>query len=87
LTANHGDNHARIGNDKINKLFDQVSQELDEKKRFEIGNEIDKEIWDEGYSVPLYVRPNVVAVRDGIAYFGAHALEDPVNYAKIGFTK
>jgi peptide/nickel transport system substrate-binding protein len=79
-------NFGRIGNDKINKLLEQAAQELDTDKRLKILNDIDKELWNIGYALPLYRRPSIVAVRDKLANFGNGGLA-AVDYTKIGWMK
>lgn len=79
-------NFGGIGNDTINNLFVQVTSEFDPARKIELANQIDREIWKTGHSLMLYQRPDVVAVRNGIANAGAFAVADPV-YTDIGFTR
>ncbi|MGH3934941.1 MAG: ABC transporter family substrate-binding protein [Pseudonocardiaceae bacterium] len=79
-------NFGGIGNDTINNLFAQATSEFDQARKIELANRIDQEIWKTGHSLLLYQRPDVVAVRDGIANFGAFGFADPV-YTDIGFTQ
>jgi peptide/nickel transport system substrate-binding protein len=85
--ANTQQNYGRVGNDTINKLFDQANSELDDTKRAELANEIDKEIWKSGHQLPIFQSPGAVAVRDNIANFGAVGFaNNPYDYIHIGFT-
>lgn len=79
-------NFGRIGNERINELFAQARAELDEDKKIELANEIDKEIWKTGHSLLLYQRPNIIAVKENVANFGAFGFAD-TDYTKIGFIK
>jgi peptide/nickel transport system substrate-binding protein len=79
-------NFGHIGSDKINKLLDQASQELDDSKRLQLLNEVDKELWNLGYALPLYRRPSIVAVRDKLANFGNSGLAND-DYTRIGWMK
>jgi peptide/nickel transport system substrate-binding protein len=77
-------NFGGIGNDTINNLFAQATREFDPKRKIELGNQIDREIWKTGHSLLLYQRPDVYAVRAGIANAGAFGISDP-TYTDIGF--
>lgn len=79
-------NFGGIGNDTINNLFAQATREFDPARKVELANQIDREIWRTGHSLLLYQRPNVVAVRTGVANFGAFGFADPV-YTDIGFIR
>ncbi|MGH3693670.1 MAG: ABC transporter substrate-binding protein [Pseudonocardiaceae bacterium] len=79
-------NFGGIGNDTINDLFAQATREFDPKRKVELANQIDREIWKAGHSLPLYQRPDVYAVRTGIANVGAFGMSDP-TYTDIGFIR
>jgi peptide/nickel transport system substrate-binding protein len=79
-------NFGGIGNDTINNLFAQATREFDPARKIELANQIDREIWNSGHSLLLYQRPDVVAVRDGVANFGAFGFADEI-YTDIGFTR
>ncbi len=79
-------NFGGIGNETINNLFAEAIRELDPARKIELANQIDQEIWKTGHSLLLYQRPNVIAVRDGVANFGAFGFADEI-YTDIGFTR
>ena len=79
-------NFGGIGNDTINNLFAQATSEFDPARKIELANQIDQEIWKTGHSLMLYQRPDVVAVRNGIANVGAFAIATTI-YTDIGFTR
>ncbi len=79
-------NFGGIGNDTINKLFEQASIEFDPARKIQLANQIDQEIWKTGHSLLLYQRPDVWGVRNGIANVGAFGISDPI-YSDIGFTR
>jgi peptide/nickel transport system substrate-binding protein len=79
-------NWGGIGNETINDLFDQANVELDPARKIELANRIDAEIWRTGHSLVVYQRPDVVAIRDNVANFGAFGFADAV-YTDIGFTR
>jgi glutathione transport system substrate-binding protein len=64
-------NYARIGSDQLDKAISEAVEELDPKKAIEKGNEIDKLIWQEVHSVTTYQRPDIWAVKKGLANIGA----------------
>ncbi|MEO6881844.1 MAG: ABC transporter family substrate-binding protein [Mycobacteriaceae bacterium] len=79
-------NYGRIGSEKINNLFVEANKELDPAKKVTLANDIDKAIWDEGFSLLLYQRPQNHAVRATVANFGSPGFGDN-DYTKIGFMK
>jgi peptide/nickel transport system substrate-binding protein len=79
-------NFGAIGNNTINELFAQASREFDPNRKIQLANQIDQEIWRTGHSLLLYQRPNVIAVRNGVANFGAFGFADTI-YTDIGFTR
>jgi peptide/nickel transport system substrate-binding protein len=80
------ENYGRIGDDQINKLLDQANAELDPARQREIANQADQAIWEEGFSLLLYQRPDAVATQGNVANFGAFGFADP-DYTLIGFTR
>jgi peptide/nickel transport system substrate-binding protein len=79
-------NFGRVASPEIDALFKQGIAELDDTKRAEIGNRIDRLIWQQAHSVVLYARPGTVAVRANLANFGAPGLAD-IDYIDAGFVK
>jgi peptide/nickel transport system substrate-binding protein len=79
-------NYARVGDDQIDQLFKQANAELDKTKQAELGNKIDALIWDQAGVLPMYQRPELVAVKKGIVNFGAFAYASKV-YEDIGYKK
>jgi peptide/nickel transport system substrate-binding protein len=79
-------NSGRIGDASINKLLDQASAELDQDKRFALLNEVDKQVWALGHSLPLYQRPSIVACRNGLANMGDTGLAS-FHFQDMGWAK
>jgi peptide/nickel transport system substrate-binding protein len=79
-------NFGGIGNDTINKLFEQAGREFDPARKIQLANQIDQEIWRTGHSLLLYQRPDVWGVRTGLANIGAFGISDPI-YTDIGFVQ
>ncbi|MCB5182058.1 ABC transporter family substrate-binding protein, partial [Streptomyces sp. SMC 277] len=79
-------NYTRVGTDHIDQLFDQALGELDEDKARELMRKADARIWAAAGSLPLYQRPQLVAVKPNLANAGAFGLATP-RYQDIGWTK
>ncbi|RDI48425.1 ABC transporter family substrate-binding protein [Nocardia mexicana] len=79
-------NYGRVGSPEINALIDEALAELDPAKAVELANRIDRKIWEIGHSVPLMQSPGNLAVRAGLANYGAPGLAS-YDYTKIGFVK
>ena len=80
------ENYGRIGSPEIDALYTKGVAELDDAKRADLGNQIDRLLWQEVHSVVLYARPGAVAVRSTLANFGASGLAD-TDYIDAGFMK
>ena len=78
-------NYARIGSDEIDALFTQATAEFDRAKAIDMANHIDELIWQEVHSLTLYQRPEIYAVKKGLANFGAFGLQTPWPYTDMGW--
>jgi peptide/nickel transport system substrate-binding protein len=56
-----GSNYGKYSSPKVDALFAQAVTEFDEKKAADLGNQIDKELWADVVSVPLYQKPTFIA--------------------------
>ncbi|MDX3485662.1 ABC transporter family substrate-binding protein [Streptomyces sp. ID05-18] len=77
-------NYTRVGTDHIDQLFDQAAAELDEKAARELIKQADARIWAAAGSIPLFQRPQLVAVDKKLANVGAFGFAAP-RYQDIGF--
>lgn len=77
-------NYTRVGTDHIDQLFDQAVAELDEKNARELMKQADARIWAAAGSIPLFQRPQLVAVDKKLANIGAFGFAAP-RYQDIGF--
>jgi peptide/nickel transport system substrate-binding protein len=77
-------NFARTGTDQIDQLYRETVQELDPAKAIQDANEIDKLIWAEVHSLTTYQRPDIWAVKSGLANIGAYGFAS-VAYEDIGW--
>ncbi|MBK0374599.1 ABC transporter family substrate-binding protein [Streptomyces sp. RB110-1] len=77
-------NYTRVGTDHIDQLFDRAAGELDEKAARDLMKQADARIWAAAGSIPLYQRPQLVAVDKKLANVGAFGFAAP-RYQDIGF--
>ena len=87
IYASQGEsNYGKIGSAEIDAKIEQTLSELDPAKARSLANELDKMIWDEVHSLPLFQSPGNVAVRSTLANYGPAGIGD-INYSAIGFMK
>jgi peptide/nickel transport system substrate-binding protein len=79
-------NYGRVGSPEIDQLMTQAARTTDPAQAAALYNQADKLIWQQGHSLELYQRPQLLAVRKGLANFGASGLAD-WDYTKIGWMK
>ncbi|MGW4233563.1 ABC transporter substrate-binding protein [Streptomyces sp. NPDC004980] len=78
-------NYTRVGSDHIDQLFDRAVSELDANTSRDLLKQADARIWAAAGSIPLYQRPQLVAVDKKLANIGAFGFAAP-RYEDIGFT-
>uniref|UniRef100_A0AAU2V373 ABC transporter family substrate-binding protein n=1 Tax=Streptomyces sp. NBC_00003 TaxID=2903608 RepID=A0AAU2V373_9ACTN len=79
-------NYSRVGTDHIDQLFDQAAGELDEDEARDLVQRADARIWAAAGSIPLFQRPQLVAVKPNVANAGAFGFAAP-HFQDIGFKK
>ncbi|MFF7727214.1 ABC transporter family substrate-binding protein [Streptomyces sp. NPDC008001] len=79
-------NYGRVSSPEVDKLMVEASRTTDISKQIALYNEADARIWELGHSVPLYQRPQITAIRKGLANAGAPGLGDE-NSVRIGWLK
>jgi peptide/nickel transport system substrate-binding protein len=79
-------NFGKIGTPAIDAKIDETLSELDADKARQLANDVDKMLWQEGFSLPLTQSPGNVAVRSNLANYGAAGLGS-YDYTAIGFMK
>ncbi|WP_227978907.1 ABC transporter family substrate-binding protein [Nocardia spumae] len=77
-------NFGRIGSDELNALIDRTLNELDPQKAIDLANQVDRKVFEEGFSLPLTQDPGNYGVRTTVANYGAPGLAS-YDYTKIGF--
>ncbi|MFF4651340.1 ABC transporter family substrate-binding protein [Streptomyces sp. NPDC001380] len=79
-----GLNYARTGTDEIDGLLDRAASALDPAEADRALQQADARIWELAPSLPLFQRPEVVAVRDTVAGVGAFGFATP-RFQDMGF--
>ncbi|MCX5386668.1 ABC transporter family substrate-binding protein [Streptomyces sp. NBC_00083] len=79
-------NYGRISDATLDGLLGEASATLDRGRAAQLYNEADAEIWKLGHDVELYQRPQMMAVRKGLANFGVPGLGD-IDFAAVGWEK
>ena len=85
-TTDGEQNHGNISSKEIDQLYEQAIRTLDDKRRVELGQQIDQALWNLMPQVPLYQVTGAYAVRSTLANFGAPGFAD-VIYEDIGYTR
>lgn len=78
-------NFARIGHSTIDNWYEEAARELDRRKALEIAGRIDRQLWEQVHSVPLYQRPELWACRSELANVGAFGFASRV-YEDMGWS-
>ncbi|MEV6008628.1 ABC transporter family substrate-binding protein [Streptomyces sp. NPDC051976] len=78
-------NYGRVSTPQIQHLLDQAAATTDQTASDALYNQADALIWEQVHSIELYQRPQIIAVRKGLANFGASGLGD-WQYNTMGWT-
>ncbi len=68
-----GQNYGKYSNTEVDKAFTEANNILDDSKRAEAFNAIDKQLWDDMVTVPLYQKPTFIAYSDKYVNIGDNA--------------
>lgn len=79
-------NFSRLSTPEIDSLLRKAAATLDPAEAAKLYNQADVRIWELGHTVELYQRPSIVAVRKGLANYGAGSLAD-TDITKVGWEK
>jgi peptide/nickel transport system substrate-binding protein len=79
-------NEGGYNNPRIAKLFEEATATVDREESVELTQEIDKVIWEDLATIPLFAKPTLLAYRDTFANFQDNATtEGPLwNAIEIG---
>lgn len=78
-------NYGRITTPQIQQLITRAAQTTDRATAQKLYNQADALIWEQVHSIELYQRPQIDAVRKGLANFGASGLAD-MDFDHMGWT-
>ncbi|WP_052433148.1 ABC transporter family substrate-binding protein [Streptacidiphilus carbonis] len=84
-SLNNGQNLAATGTDEVDQLLTRAASALDPAQAARLTTEADTRIWQEAPSLPLFQRPELVAVRTDVANAGAFGFTAP-HFQDLGFT-
>ena len=79
-------NYSRTGSTAIDTAMDKAIAEVDPARTHVLVNRTDRLIWRQASVLPLYQRPQLIAVRADLANLGAGGFSEPA-YQDIGFTR
>jgi peptide/nickel transport system substrate-binding protein len=79
-------NYAQLSMPEVDELVKQIDVETDVPKRIELANQADAIIWENVHTLPLYQRPELIAVKTKLANFGAFGLSN-VLWENVGYQK
>lgn len=77
-------NFAQLSIPEVDSLAERIAVESDPAARIALANEVDRIIWENVHTLPLYQRPELIATDAKLANFGAFGLSSPV-WENIGF--
>ncbi|MEU8982050.1 ABC transporter family substrate-binding protein [Streptomyces sp. NPDC048309] len=80
------ENYGSVGSPEIDALLKQAGEITDPTEQAKLYNQADTKIRALGHSIPLYQRPQVLAVRSNFAHYGAGGLADD-DFTKVGWLK
>ncbi|MFJ5885131.1 ABC transporter family substrate-binding protein [Kitasatospora cineracea] len=79
-------NYSKLSTPDIDTLLRKAAATLDPAQAAELYNQADAKIWELGHTLELYQRPSIVAVRKGLANYGAGSLASTV-ITSVGWQK
>lgn len=79
-------NYGGVGSAEVDKLLAQAVGTLDEQAAKKLYDRADAEIWKLGHDIELYQRPQILAVRKGLANYGVPGLGD-IDFSRVGWQK
>ncbi len=66
-STGQGQNYGKYSNPAVDKAFVEANATLDDKERADKFNAIDKMLWDDMVTIPLYQKPTLIAYKDTYA--------------------
>ncbi len=71
-----GQNYGKYSNTAVDKAFNDANLILDDQKRADAFNAIDKQLWDDMVTIPLYQKPTFIAYSDKYVNIGDNATSE-----------
>lgn len=85
-TTDAESNFGRISSPEIDRKVHETLDEIDLARARQLANEVDRLLFEEVFSLPLFQSHGNVAVRANLANYGPAGIGD-LDYTKIGFMK
>ena len=79
-------NYSQLSVPQIDENAKLLDSETDLAKRIDLANETAKIIWENVMTLPLYQRPELIAVKSNLANYGAYGLSNP-QWENVGYQK
>ncbi|WP_162941522.1 ABC transporter family substrate-binding protein [Desertimonas flava] len=70
---------------ELEPLLADLATNTDDETRSELANQIDQILWEYGHTLPLYQRPELIAVNADLANIGAFGFMTPRDWTNIGY--
>ncbi len=70
---NIGQNYTRGGDPRVDKLFPEINAATDDKTAQDLGNQVDKLLWENLFTIPLYQKPTFLAYNSNYTGFQENA--------------
>ena len=80
-------NYSQLSDPRIDENAKKLDSETDHAKRIELANETAKIIWENVMTLPLYQRPELIAVKTKLANYGAFGLTITPRWQDVGYEK
>ena len=80
-------NYSQLSDPRIDANAKKLDSETDHAKRIELANETAKIIWENVMTLPLYQRPELIAVKTKLANYGAFGLTITPRWQDVGYEK
>ncbi|WP_110944027.1 ABC transporter family substrate-binding protein [Streptomyces niger] len=84
--SNGGNNDARVGSKKLDDLMKKAGHTIDPTESLKVVNQADAEAWKIAGMLPIYQRPDIIALKKSLANLGAQGMSD-ITYEHIGYMK
>jgi peptide/nickel transport system substrate-binding protein len=82
-----GQNNGQYSNPQVDQLLDQLTQELDTAKQLEIRKQVDKLLWDDLATMPLFPFPGLVATDATTQNVQINATQNDITWNAFDWTR